>query len=90
MSVRVERVVDGDSLEVRETGLVLPTHTGAACTVLTPRKPSQKFGLASHAALGPPARTDAVSSVMEVFAHDRYARAIALLYWRDTTAVETP
>ena len=81
MSVRVERVVDGDSLVVRETGLFSQPMRVRLYGIDAPEA-QQKFGLASHAALGHLVNRRG-ELLMEVFAYDRYARAIGLLYWRD-------
>ena len=81
MSVRVERVVDGDSLVVRETGLFSQPIRVRLYGIDAPEA-QQEFGLASHAALAHLLDRGG-ELVMEVFAYDRYARAVGLLYWRD-------
>ena len=81
ISVRVERVVDGDSLVVRETGIFSQPIRVRLYGIDAPEA-QQKFGLASRAALAHLLGRRG-ELVMEVFAYDRYARAIGLLYWRD-------
>ncbi len=81
ISVRVERVVDGDSLVVREEGFFSRAIRVRLYGVDAPEA-RQEYGLAAHAALTR-LLDQRGNLLMEVFAHDRYARAIGLLYWRD-------
>ena len=81
ISVRIERVVDGDSLVVREARMFSQPIRVRLYGIDAPEA-RQKFGLASHAALGHLLNRRG-ELFMEVFAHDRYARAIALLYSRE-------
>ena len=80
MSVRVERVVDGDSLVVRETAWFSQPIRVRLYGIDAPEA-QQEFGLTSHAALAHLLDRGG-ELVMEVFAYDRYARAVGLLYWR--------
>jgi endonuclease YncB( thermonuclease family) len=81
ISVHVERIVDGDSLVVRETGLFSRPIRVRLYGIDAPEA-RQKFGLAAQAALAH--LLDRRGELLiEVFAYDRYARAIGLVYWRE-------
>ncbi len=73
--------MDGDSLVVWETGWFSQPIRVRLYGIDAPEA-QQEFGLASHAALAHLLDRRG-ELVMEVFAYDRYARAIGLLYWRD-------
>ena len=81
VSVQVERVVDGDSLVVRETGLFSRSIRVRLYGIDAPEA-RQEFGLAAHVALSRLLERRGVLQ-MEVFAYDRYGRAIGLLYRRE-------
>ena len=66
---------------VRETGIFSQPIRVRLYGIDAPEA-QQKFGLASRAALAHLLDRRG-ELVMEVFAYDRYARAIGLLYWRD-------
>ena len=70
VSVQVERVVDGDSLVVRETGLFSRSIRVRLYGIDAPEA-RQEFGLAAHVALSRLLERRGVLQ-MEVFAYDRY------------------
>ena len=74
-------MVDGDSLVVRERGMFTQPIRVRLYGIDAPEA-RQEFGLASHTALQHLLNRRG-ELLMEVFAYDRYARAVGLLYWSD-------